>query len=130
MQRILIDHKPSLEDMAKITPRQYYIFDKDLYVNATSVSKECGIVYCCPFCSDKQKMKYHGHGHGHVGDNIKENRFEQRCMHCPIDSDWHRNNVEKRRHEESRIRRNDTEEVRIAISAKTPMENGKKYFKK
>ena len=130
MQRILIDHKPSLEDMSKITPRQYYIFDKYLYVNATCVSKEYGIVYCCPFCSDKQKMEYHCHGHGRgQDDNIKENRFEQRAMHCPRVSDCHRNNIEKRRHEESRNRRDGTREVRIAISEKTPMENSKKYFK-
>lgn len=84
-----IDHEPTLNDMTNLLPGNYYIWEKNAYVNADEINS-VHIRFTCPFCYTKYlksgkpsvTAKYKIHLHGSA--NNLENRFEDRIAHCVV----------------------------------------------
>ena len=84
---IPIDHKPLADDMRNLAPREYYMWEGEIYLKAYRVGSQAHLV--CPFCCTKYrkdgvtpytKAKPSVHYHGIYEFN--SDGFASRSTHC------------------------------------------------
>ena len=80
MNKIEIDHIPSIAEMGTLGVNDFYFYEHVLYVRACKMNKNGDSIefeYNCPYCPKKYQYT-----HCHRTNKGNTDRFEHRIPHC------------------------------------------------